>query len=1090
MGINVGLDIGVASVGWAVIDETGKILEAGSNIFPEADAAQNETRRSMRQTKRLHRREKTRIDDFKKLWGDKPQSVSTEVLGIRVKALNEEVSLEELFAVLLNDLKHRGISYLDDDADAQGSSDYAKGLDLNKQELKTKYPCEIQLERLKTIGAYRGYNKISDDITASNTFTTAAYRKEIEKTLQTQSQYHSEIDNDFIEKYLEIFGRKRAYYEGPGSEKSRTDYGRFTTKMNPDGEYITEENIFEKLIGKCSVYPDERRAAGASYTAQEFNLLNDLNNLTVNGRKLDKEEKEIIVSKILEKDTITVKAMHLIIKEAIGDDITSISGFAIDKDEKEVYNHTFKIFKKMRKEFNTQGLDINDISVEELDIISEILTLNTEKDAIEKSFEVNGVNLNDAVKDTLIAFRKANGSMFTKWQSNSIRLMKELIPEMYEQPKNQMELLTDMGVFEKKASKFEGYKYIPEDLIIEDIYNPVVKRSIRVSVKIVNAILKKYKEIDQIVIEMPRDKNSKEQKKKIQDMQNANEKELKTIIKKVKDEYGIEITDNHFKQHKKLVLKLKLWNEQQGTCPYSGKRIEIDDLLNNPSLFEVDHIIPLSISFDDSRNNKVLVYSSENQNKGNHTPYMYLNGIARAWNYERYRAFINTLNITRKKKSNFLFMGDINKQEVVQGFISRNITDTSYASRVVLNSMQGFFTGKDTKITVVKGAFTHQMRNYLQLEKDRDESYSHHAVDAMLIIYSKMGYDAFKQFKDKYIDVETGEIINIEEWEKLDPDKKYYEICYANKMMFMRDSIKEAEKHIKYWHKVDYKVNRQLCDQTIYGTREYDGKVQQISKLNIYTKDGYDKFKKMISKGKEDNILMFRNDPKTFENLMTIFHEYESEPNAFVAYEKETGDFVRKYSKNHNGCRIETLKYLNGEVNTCIDISHKYGHKKGSKKVVQLQLKPYRADVYYKKEDNTYRIIGLKYSDIKCQNGKYIIDEDRYTQILLDEKLINEGQKRYNLKDIGYDFMFSLYKNDIIEYTKINKDGTIELSKERFLSRTMPQVKNYIETKPVNASKFEKQKLIGVSGKIQKINTDILGNEYRVIKEEFSNICK
>ena len=44
-----------------------------------------------------------------------------------------------------------------------------------------------------------------------------------------------------------------------------------------------QENIFEKLIGKCTIYKDQVRAAGASYTAQEFNLLNDLNNLTING---------------------------------------------------------------------------------------------------------------------------------------------------------------------------------------------------------------------------------------------------------------------------------------------------------------------------------------------------------------------------------------------------------------------------------------------------------------------------------------------------------------------------------------------------------------------------------------------------------------------------------------------------------------------------------------------------------------------------------------------------------------------------------------------------------------------------------------
>ena len=112
---------------------------------------------------------------------------------------------------------------------------------------------------------------------------------------------------ELCDQYIRIFNRKRKYYEGPGNEKSRTDYGKYTTKMGEDGEYITEENIFEKLIGKCSVYPEELRAAAASYTAQEFNLLNDLNNLTINGRKLDEEEKREIVRLVKTSNTVNMR---------------------------------------------------------------------------------------------------------------------------------------------------------------------------------------------------------------------------------------------------------------------------------------------------------------------------------------------------------------------------------------------------------------------------------------------------------------------------------------------------------------------------------------------------------------------------------------------------------------------------------------------------------------------------------------------------------------------------------------------------------------------------------------------------------------
>lgn len=145
---------------------------------------------------------------------------------------------------------------------------------------------------------------------------------------------------------MKIFDRKREYYVGPGNDNSRTDYGIYTTKLNDDGTYKTDKNLFEKLIGKCSVYNEELRAAAASYTAQEFNVLNDLNNLIVNGRKLEEDEKRKIVDTLKTSDSIN---MRKIIKKIIGEDIETLEGARIDKDEKEIF-HCFEIYNKLRKE--------------------------------------------------------------------------------------------------------------------------------------------------------------------------------------------------------------------------------------------------------------------------------------------------------------------------------------------------------------------------------------------------------------------------------------------------------------------------------------------------------------------------------------------------------------------------------------------------------------------------------------------------------------------------------------------------------------------------------------------------------------------
>ena len=810
----IALDIGIASVGWAVVDkENEKVIETGVNIFPEATAANNQVRREMRQTRRMKRRTKTRLSDFNKLWERQeftiPHCCKNNIVDLKVKALYERISMDELYMVLYNYLKHRGISYLEDATDdsVSGTNSYVKGLKLNAEQLELKYPCEIQKRRLEKNGKYRGQTQIinqdGEKVDLCNVFTVNAYRKEILQILETQRGFHEKVSQEFCDEYIAIFNRKRKYYEGPGNEKSRTNYGRFTMKLDENGEFITENNIFERLIGKCSVYGEELRAAVAAYTAQEYNLLNDLNNLTINGRKLVEKEKREIVALV---KTSNIVYMRKIIEQVTGEKIEDFKGARVDKDGKEIF-HKFEVYNKMRKGLEKIGVNIYDFSREELDEIGHILTINKDKDAIVEAFLNAPIKISNEARDCLITIRKENGILFGKWHAFSLKIMNELIPVMYEEPKEQMTLLTEMGVWRNKSEEFKDIKYLPVDVASEEIFNPVVRRSVRISFKVLNAIMKKYGQVEDVVIEMPRDRNSDEQRRRISDTQKINEKEIDFIEKHLESNYGIKIQPKDYSSHKKLKLKLKLWNEQDGKCLYSGKIIDPYDLLRYPEMFEIDHIIPRSISFDDSRNNKVLVYRTENQKKGNQTPYYYLTHSNGEWSYEFYKETVIALSkkkeygISSKKVRNLLFIEDITKQDVLKGFINRNINDTSYASRIVLNTVQSFFDAKesDTTVKVVRGSYTHQMRVNMKLDKNREEKYSHHAIDAILMAFSQLGYEAYRKLQGSFIDFETGEILNRDMWNKEMSDEVYTEYLYGMKWSNIRHEIIDAEQKVKYW---------------------------------------------------------------------------------------------------------------------------------------------------------------------------------------------------------------------------------------------------------------------------------------------------
>ena len=1107
----LGLDIGIGSVGVGILNKvTGEIIHKNSRIFPAAQAENNLVRRTNRQGRRLTRRKKHRrvrlnrlfeesglITDFTKI------SINLNPYQLRVKGLTDELSNEELFIALKNMVKHRGISYLDDASDDGNSSvgDYAQIVKENSKQLETKTPGQIQLERYQTYGQLRGDFTVEKDGKKHrliNVFPTSAYRSEALRILQTQQEFNPQITDEFVNRYLEILTGKRKYYHGPGNEKSRTDYGRYRT----NGE--TLDNIFGILIGKCTFYPEEFRAAKASYTAQEFNLLNDLNNLTVptETKKLSKEQKNQIINYVKNEKAMGPAKLFKYIAKLLSCDVADIKGYRIDKSGKAEI-HTFEAYRKMK---TLETLDIEQMDRETLDKLAYVLTLNTEREGIQEALEHEFADGSFSQKqvDELVQFRKANSSIFGKgWHNFSVKLMMELIPELYETSEEQMTILTRLGK-QNTTSSSNKTKYIDEKLLTEEIYNPVVAKSVRQAIKIVNAAIKEYGDFDNIVIEMARETNEDDEKKAIQKIQKANKDEKDAAMLKAANQYNgkAELPHSVFHGHKQLATKIRLWHQQGERCLYTGKTISIHDLINNSNQFEVDHILPLSITFDDSLANKVLVYATANQEKGQRTPYQALDSMDDAWSFRELKAFVReSKTLSNKKKEYLLTEEDISKFDVRKKFIERNLVDTRYASRVVLNALQEHFRAHkiDTKVSVVRGQFTSQLRRHWGIEKTRD-TYHHHAVDALIIaassqlnLWKKQKNTLVSYSEDQLLDIETGELIS---------DDEYKESVFKAPYQHFVDTLKskEFEDSILFSYQVDSKFNRKISDATIYATRQAKvGKDKAdetyvLGKIkDIYTQDGYDAFMKIYKKDKS-KFLMYRHDPQTFEKVIEpILENYPNKQmnekgkevpcNPFLKYKEEHG-YIRKYSKKGNGPEIKSLKYYDSKLGNHIDITP----KDSNNKVVLQSLKPWRTDVYFNKNTGKYEILGLKYSDMQFEKGtgKYSISKEQYENIKVREGV-----------DENSEFKFTLYKNDLL-LLKDSENGEQILL--RFTSRNDTS-KHYVELKPYNRQKFEGSeyliKSLGTVVKggrcikglaksnisIYKVRTDVLGNQH-IIKNE------
>ena len=165
--------------------------------------------------------------------------------------------------------------------------------------------------------------------------------------------------------------------------------------------------------------------------------------------------------------------------------------------------------------------------------------------------------------------------------------------------------------------------------------------------------------------------------------------------------------------------------------PYTGKEIQYGDVFYGH--YDVDHIIPYSISFDDSFGNKVLVSSAANREKGNRIPMEYLaNDPVGIQNLEKIAGTIRNYNKREKLLKKKL------SPEDVDGWKSRNINDTRYIARLLRNYFRQNieFSEKENikeKVAVNNGTVTARMRARWGLGPKHRDNDRHHAMDAVVV---------------------------------------------------------------------------------------------------------------------------------------------------------------------------------------------------------------------------------------------------------------------------------------------------------------------------------------------------------------------
>lgn len=745
----LGLDLGIASIGWCLYEEDDdgnlkRIIDIGSYVFNQIEntkngQTENIARRIKRSMRRQRRRRVLRLEEcrslFKKEWGMDFLKVVTDnksnltPFDLKVKGLHEAITKEELAIALYHYMKYRGFKSNRKNEKQKDDSDKKMlgGIAKMKAELEAsqsaKYVTELLKEKFDkaTDKSQKRYHNTSNEYFL--TVDHATYRYEINALLDKQISF-GVINPAFKERFLYLFDKRRDFSEGPGGGSPyKVDY--------------------KKAAGTC-LFDGNIRACKDAYDAQRFILLSALNNLRFKTdydgeyRGLDaasiKKAADVFVWKADVKYSSLFKELKINgVKRVKGLQVTRkkykdlVSKFAkankygdsynIPESEnerlsqfilKETLDQRFfkgsQLLSHLAKSFKSAGYDEKEWP-SMANEIADILFANKTDERIAKACKDRDFDqkLTDIVLEQDGADQTIDLSL----------LLCQSLNERMEKGERYDEAMKALGYSHSQMKKPGQIGLMPPieeavEQIGEYLTNPVVKHTLVQMRRLINAIVREYGAPTHYNVELARElKKNFNERQQIwfdqRDNQSANADLKNEMLEKYPDVFRSFRDISAKGSQGDNLLKYKLFKEQGGVSPYTGAMIDERHLFDK-DYYQIDHIAPYSISFDDSFNNKVVVEAKENQNKRNRLPLEYFASIGR--DRSVLDSFLRTHRVSSEKRENLL------RKEYSDDFLNKDAGDNSYIASLAKKLIEYFMLPESVRCGSTSGAMTDKLRNW------------------------------------------------------------------------------------------------------------------------------------------------------------------------------------------------------------------------------------------------------------------------------------------------------------------------------------------------------------------------------------------
>ena len=1061
----IGLDIGIASVGWAVVAlnenaEPYGLIRCGSRIFDKAEQPKTgeslaAPRREARSTRRRLRRRSLRKADLYELMAQNglPGRAEIEeavqaghlpdIYALRVQALDGPVTAMDFARILLHLMQRRGFRSNRKADDAQKDGKLLQAIDANTRRMEENHYRTVgEMMYRDPVFAEHKRNK------AENYLSTVRRDQIVEEAVQlfaAQRQYGAAWASPEMEaEYLTILTRQRSFDEGPGGN---SPYGG---------------NIVEKMVGTCTLEGQaEPRAAKATWSFEYFTLLQKINHIRIiesgAARILTAEERQELLSVCYQTDKLDfarIRKALALSEQARFNMVRYRDGQTTEDCEKKEKIVCLPCYHKMRKVLNTLRKDyIRSVSRDRLDAAATALTMYKNEATLRAKLE-------EAQFEPLEVDALMTLPSFSGFGHISVKACRKLIPYL-EQGLNYNDACKEAGYDFQGNYRGEKSQFLPASTEeMEDITSPVVRRAVAQTIKVVNAIIREQGESPvNIHLELAREMSKNfQQRNDLDKAMKDNNAENERLMKDLHELFpGRNITGQD-------LVKYRLWKEQDGRCAYSLQPLELEKAITVSGYAEVDHIVPYSISFDDRRANKVLVLASENRQKGNRLPLQYLQGKRR----DDFIVYTKASVKNYRKRQNLL--KEKLSEEDSKGFMQRNLQDTQYIASFMLNYIRSHLAFADfpaagkKRVVAVNGAVTAFLRKRWGLGKVRADGDLHHAVDAAVIACTTDGM--IQRVSRFYTHIETSDTRGErfpEPWPRFrDELMQRLSACPQENLMQINPV---------YYQNVDIASIRPVFVSRM-PRHKATGKVHEDT-IRSYVSEGITAVRtsitdlKLDEKGEIEGYFNKESDLLLYNALKRRLEEFGG--NAKKAFAEP---FYKPRADGTPGAQVRKVKIVDKTSNV-ICVRDGGGVSKSNNMV--------RIDVYYVPGEGYYWV------------PIYVADTVKST---LPNKAVlrNKGMddwKKMNEKD----FQFSLYNNDLvfierdspINFSLTNEKSTLpsKFSTERtFVYYQKGNIANAaikVET-PDGAYVFNSLTLNTVR-KIEKYQVDVLGN-YTLVKKE------